>query len=46
MPNIEKISPYARTTRQRVKGILTMSDSDWDDVLSRYINSVTDFIER
>jgi hypothetical protein len=46
MPNIEKISPYALTTLQRVKGILTMSDSDWDDVLSRYINSVTDFIER
>lgn len=46
MANIEKVYLYALTTLERVKGILSITDPSWDSVLSRYVNSVTDYIER
>ena len=46
MANIEKVYPYALTTLSRVKALLNFTDPAWDLVLTRYINSVTDFIER
>lgn len=46
MTTAEKIYPYALTTLARVKDRLDISTDDNDPVLTRVINSVTDFIER
>jgi hypothetical protein len=42
----EVIAPYALTTLQRVKDRLEIKINDSDPVLTRMINSATDFIER
>ena len=41
----EQLLPYALTTLQRVKDILSQDNANWDQVLNRLINSATDFIE-
>jgi hypothetical protein len=47
MPNpIEKVTWYSLTTLARVKSRLDIQINDKDDVLTRIINSTTDFIER
>jgi len=45
MPS-ESISPYALTTLARVKDRLGISDTSFDSLLTRFINAVTDGIER
>jgi len=42
----EQIYPFTLTTLQRVKDRLQITNTDSDMVLSRIINSATDFIER
>jgi len=42
----ESIAPYALTTLQRVKDRIQITVSTFDPVLTRMINSVTDFVER
>jgi Phage gp6-like head-tail connector protein len=46
MTTTEKVYPYALTTLQRCKDRLDITIDDKDAVLTRMINSVTDFIER
>jgi Phage gp6-like head-tail connector protein len=45
MPS-ESISPYALTTLARVKDRLGISDTSFDSLITRFINAVTDGIER
>jgi hypothetical protein len=46
MTTTEKVYPYALTTLQRCKDRLDIKIDDHDAVLTRMINSVTDYIER
>ncbi len=42
----ESVLPYALTTVQRVKDRLTISGTTFDTVLTRMVNSATDFFEK
>lgn len=42
----EQVYPYALSTLQRVKDRLQITVTDFDSVLTRILNSVTDFMER
>lgn len=46
MPTQEKVYPYSLTTLIRVKDRLGITDTSFDSLLTRYINGVTDSIER
>ena len=42
----EQLLPYALTSLQRVKDLLSFTDSNFDALLTREINSVTDFLNK
>src|SRR5579872_3719217 len=45
MPNNEQLYPYALTTPERIKKMVDKLGSDMDLLITRLINSATDFIE-
>lgn len=45
MSNQEKLLPYALTTVQRVKDMMDIKDAGVDQVLTRLVNAVSDFIQ-